>query len=204
MMLSVGPLEANCYLVYDERTKEAAVIDPGAEGKRILREIDKHDLKVKYIINTHGHADHIGANLEVKNSTGASLMVHEDDAAMLTDAHKNFSALMGIGINKPAPDVLLHEGDVIEVGTIKLNVAHTPGHTKGGICLINEEVCFSGDTLFTGSIGRTDFPGGSYSEIIESIRTKLMPLDDKLIVYPGHGPATTIGQERRSNPFLAR
>ncbi len=203
-MLPVGPIEANCFVVYDEETKEAAVIDPGADGKRIIQEINKHDLKVKYIINTHGHADHIGANLDVKNSTGASLMIHEEDGAMLTDANSNLSVFMGRGITKPAPDVLLHEGDVIEIGSSTLKVVHTPGHTKGGICLYNEEVCFSGDTLFAGSIGRTDFPGGSYGEIINSIKTKLMPLADEIIVYPGHGPATTIGQERRTNPFLVK
>lgn len=202
IMLTVGPIQGNCYLVYDEENKECMVIDPGGEGHRIVREIQKNELKVKYIINTHGHSDHISANQEVKDATGAELLIHCEDAPLLTDGNKNFSVLMGKSIDKPAADRCLQEGDELVVGAAGFKVLHTPGHTRGGICLVGNEICFSGDTLFEFSIGRTDLPGGSYRQLIESIKTKLLTLDDGVIVFPGHGPDTTIGRERAANPFL--
>lgn len=202
IIMPVGPIQGNCYLVYDEETRECMVIDPGAEGTRIVSEIEKNDLRIKYIVNTHGHSDHISANQEVKEATGAELLIHEGDAPMLMDGAKNLSVFIGKSINKPAPDRLLKEGDELEVGTAKFKVLHTPGHTRGGICLVGENICFSGDTLFQFSIGRTDLPGGSFQQIVESIKTKLLALDDEVIVFPGHGPHTTIGKERVANPFL--
>ena len=202
IMMTVGPIQGNCYLVFDEETRECMVIDPGAEGARIVREIKKNDLKVKYIVNTHGHSDHMSANQEVKEATGAELLVHREDAPMLTDGNKNFSVFMGKSIDKPAPDRHLEEGDELMVGTAKFKVLHTPGHTRGGICLVGDNMCFSGDTLFEFSIGRTDLPGGSYPQLIKSIKTKLLTLDDGVVVFPGHGPDTTIGRERAANPFL--
>lgn len=202
IMMTVGPIQGNCYLVYDEETRECMVIDPGAEGARIAREIGKNDLRVKYIVNTHGHSDHMSANQEVKEATGAELLVHREDAPMLTDGNKNFSVFMGKCIDKPAPDRHLEEGDELMVGSTKFKVLHTPGHTRGGICLVGDNMCFSGDTLFEFSIGRTDLPGGSYPQLIESIKTKLLTLDDGVVVFPGHGPDTTIGRERAANPFL--
>ncbi len=201
LILPVGPIEANCYIVFDE-SKEALIIDPGAEGQKIFREIEKHGLKVKYIVNTHGHGDHIGANQKLKELTGASILIHELDAPMLTDGAKNLSIYLGKNISQPAADKLLKDGDVLEVGKMRFTVLHTPGHTRGGICLLGEDVCFTGDTLFDGSIGRTDLPGGSYTELINSIKTKLFTLDDKIVVYPGHGPDTTIGREKGYNPFF--
>lgn len=200
--MPLGPLATNCYLVYDEGTLEAMVIDPAAEGSRIMREVENRGLKVKYIINTHGHGDHIGANGYVKEATGAQLLIHAADGPMLTDPRQNMSAYMGQSITKPAPDRLLQEGDILEVGILKFTVLHTPGHTLGGICLVGHGACFSGDTLFQYSIGRSDFPGGSYEDLISSIKSKLLPLDDNVAVYPGHGPETTIGMERKGNPFL--
>jgi len=157
---------------------------------------------VEYIINTHGHVDHIGANAEVKRATGAKLLIHKDDAKMLTSSAANFSLFMGHPVTSPAADELLAEGDEIKVGNLVLKVLHTPGHTPGGICLVHELTIFSGDTLFYGSIGRTDFPGGSYRTLIKSIKEKLMVFPDEAVVYPGHGPATSIGFERQYNPFL--
>ncbi|MBZ4655349.1 MAG: Hydroxyacylglutathione hydrolase [Peptococcaceae bacterium] len=201
LILPVGPIEANCYIVFDE-SKEAMVIDPGAEGQKIFQEIEKHGLKVKYIVNTHGHGDHIGANQKLKELTGASILIHELDGPMLTDGAKNLSIYMGKNISQPAADQLLKDGDVLQVGKMRFTVLHTPGHTRGGICLLAGDVCFTGDTLFDGSIGRTDLPGGSYPELINSVKTKLFTLDDKIVVYPGHGPDTTIGREKAYNPFF--
>nr|WP_207732347.1 MBL fold metallo-hydrolase [Heliobacterium chlorum] len=201
--METGMLGANCYLVICEETKEAAIIDPGDEGERILNRVNEEKAKVVAIINTHGHGDHIGANRFLKEATGAPLMCHEKDAPKLAEAGKNLSLYIGVPISSPPPDRLLQEGDIIEIGsTIRLEVLHTPGHTVGGICLKGDGVVFTGDTLFAGSIGRTDFPGGSFEEIIRSINTKLLNLPEPTVVYSGHGPTSTIGEEKRSNPFL--
>lgn len=200
--MPVGQIEANCYIVFDDETKEGMVIDPGDEGERIYQEIEKNNLHVKYIVDTHGHGDHIGANQYLKEKTQAELLIHLEDAPMLTDAAKNLSIYMGYQINKPAADRMLKDGDILEIGKEKFTVLHTPGHTRGGICLYSGDICFTGDTLFQYSIGRTDFPGGSYEEIINSIKSKLLTLDDETIVFPGHGPKTTIGNEKKNNPFL--
>ncbi len=200
--MEVGPMLANCYLVWCEETREALVIDPGGEGRRILAEAAKEHLQIRYVVNTHGHIDHIAVNAEVCNVTGAKLMIHEDDASMLSNPGLNLSMFTGSTV-RSRPDILLHEGDEITCGKqIHLKVLHTPGHTRGGICLQAEDMIFSGDTLFAESIGRTDFPGGSYETLIESIKNKIMVLDDACLVYPGHGPATTVGYERAHNPFL--
>ncbi|MTV49719.1 MBL fold metallo-hydrolase [Heliobacillus mobilis] len=201
--METGMLGANCYLVICEETKETVIIDPGDEGERILNRVNEEKAKVIAIINTHGHGDHIGANRFLKEATGAPLMCHENDAPKLVEAGKNLSLYIGVPISSPPPDRFLQEGDIIEIGsTIRLEVLHTPGHTAGGICLKGEGVVFTGDTLFAGSIGRTDFPGGSFEEIIRSINTKLLSLADNTVVYSGHGPTSTIGEEKRSNPFL--
>ncbi|WP_258359942.1 MBL fold metallo-hydrolase [Moorella sulfitireducens (nom. illeg.)] len=201
--LVVGPIGTNCYLIGCQETKEGAIIDPGAEGQRILAAAGEAGLKIRYIINTHGHIDHIGANGVIKNATGASILIHSDDAPFLIDPGRNLSVLMGSRERGPGADRLLQEGDTITIGrTITLTVLHTPGHTPGGICLQGEGLIFTGDTLFAGSIGRTDFPGGSFNQLINSIKEKLFVLDDDLKIYPGHGPASTIGAERVDNPFF--
>ena len=201
--LVVGPLGANCYLIGCPETREGAVIDPGAEGDRILAVAREAGLTIKQIINTHGHGDHIGANGTIKRATGAAILIHKLDAPYLNDPAHNLSALMGSRETSPPADRLLEENDTISVGkTITLKVIHTPGHTPGGICLQGEGLVFTGDTLFAGSIGRTDFPGGSFGQLINAVKEKLFTLDDALEVYPGHGPSSTIGAERVDNPFF--
>lgn len=202
--LVVGSIGANCYIVGCEKTKAALVIDPGGEGDRILQRVDELGLNVELVVNTHGHLDHIAENKYLREKTGAKLAIHKDDAEMLVDPEKNLSALFDSGspIISPPADILLSDGDELKFGEYTIQVLHTPGHTVGSICLKLDKTLFTGDTLFVGSIGRTDFPGGSYSEILNSIKTKLYPLDDDLTVYPGHGPRTTLGHEKRNNPYV--
>lgn len=199
--LEVGNLGTNCYIVYNQQG-QAGVIDPGGSARDILRVLQEHKLQVVCIINTHGHADHILANGAIQQATGAPVFIHADDAAMLTDKHKNLSLFIGEGISFSPPARLLKDGDMIDIGDIRLEVIHTPGHTPGGISLKTDNVVFVGDTLFYESIGRTDFPGGSYRCLIASIQQRLLVLPDETRVLPGHGPETTIGHERRYNPFL--
>ncbi|HWR40974.1 MAG TPA: MBL fold metallo-hydrolase [Patescibacteria group bacterium] len=201
--MEVGHLGTNCYIAYCEQTQKAVVIDPGSNGNELLALLQRENLTVEYIINTHGHADHIGANDQLKAATKAPVLIHKEDAGMLTSAHRNLSAFIGGGFEVAAGDRLLEEGDVIECGSLRLKVIHTPGHTPGGICLLAGDVLFSGDTLFAESIGRTDFPGGSYKALIQNIKEKLMILPDDVKVCPGHGPDTTIGWERKMNSFIA-
>lgn len=200
--IPVGSMGANCYIIGCEETKEAAVIDPGGDVKVIVAQLKQMGLNLKYIINTHGHIDHIAGNDELREATGAKLMIHELDAPMLVQARGNLSGMVGRSMEFKPADTLLTDGDVIQVGTVKLDVLHTPGHTRGGICLSSEGAVFTGDTLFNESIGRTDFPGGSYTDIINSIKSRLMPMPDETAVYPGHMGDSTIGYERKYNPFL--
>jgi hydroxyacylglutathione hydrolase len=202
-MLHVGPLQTNCYIVGCEDTKEGAIIDPGGDAKRILAEVERLGLKIKYIINTHGHFDHTLANKGVVKATGASLAIHSADAPALTEGGGAFFFGV-IGKASPPADTILEEGQVLTLGRIELKVLHTPGHSPGSICLYSEEegVLFDGDVLFNAGMGRYDLPGGDYRVLMESIK-RLLTLPDDTIVYPGHGPATTIGHERRSNPFLS-
>jgi hydroxyacylglutathione hydrolase len=200
--LAVGPIMANCFIVGCENTKSAVVIDPGDEADKILMALAESQLTVKYIINTHGHFDHVGANKKLKEVTGAEILIHEGDADMLEQI-SIASQAFGMSVeNSPPADRMIAEGDKITFGDITLNVIHTPGHSLGGISLSTDGVVFVGDSLFYGSIGRTDFPGGDYNTLISSIKNKLFPLGDEVVVYTGHGPETSIGQEKRMNPFL--
>lgn len=200
--MQVGNLGTNCYIVYSEQTKEAMIIDPGGDAGRILTSVGNAGLRVKYIVNTHGHADHVLANMKIKEATGAELLVHKEDAGMLTSPQLNLSTFIGGGAVCGPADKVLADGDTLDIGELNFAVLHTPGHTPGGISLYCEGILFSGDTLFAESVGRSDFPGGSHRQLVESIRQKLMVLDDEVKVYPGHGPETTIGWERRMNPFI--
>ncbi len=199
--LEVGPFASNCYIVGTESSKEGIIIDPGAEAKRILKRVDDLELEVRVIVLTHAHIDHIGALKEVKEATDAEIAIHAEDASSLQG--RSLSNLFGLVFPPPPPaDRLLKGDDSIDVGDLHLLVLHTPGHTPGGICLLGEGVLFSGDTLFNSGIGRFDMPGGNGSQLMNSIHTKLMVLPDSTVVYPGHGQETTIGTERRANPFL--
>jgi len=201
--LEVGAIGANCYLVWCKETGEGVVIDPGDNAERIVQIIKDEKISVKHIINTHGHIDHIGANGGVKEATGASILIHELDAPTLLDAEDNLSEWMGLNVTGPPADQALRNGDRISVGkTVELVVIHTPGHTKGGICLKCGDIIFTGDTLFAGSVGRSDFPGGSARQLIDSIHERLLCFPDDTTIYPGHGPYSTIGYERENNPFL--
>ncbi len=201
-MLTVGPLATNCYLVGCPKTREALVIDPGGDPLTILAEAGRLALHVRQIVNTHGHFDHTMANHDVKKATGATIAIHALDASMLTNPLASFSFWAGNLRPGPSADRLLQDGDEISAGTVRLTVAHTPGHSPGSISLIGDQAVFTGDALFQGSIGRTDLPGGDYEQLIQSIKARLLVLPDETVAYTGHGPQTTIGQERRYNPFL--
>ena len=199
----VGSLEANCYLVADEETKEAIIIDPGAEGEKIRRLIEKGGLVPAYIVNTHGHIDHIGANGYLKEKLrDIKICIHPADTQMLSDPLQNLSSFAGQSNPSPAADLMLEDSYEIKLGKLSLKVVHTPGHTPGGICLVTEGKVFTGDTLFAGSVGRTDLPGGSMNSLRTAIREKLLTLPDATVIYPGHGPLSTIGKEREDNPFV--
>jgi len=200
--LIVGPLQVNCFILADEKTKDAVVIDPGDDAADILKVIKDKGLKVKYVVNTHGHFDHVGANKAIKDATGAEVLIHEADAPLLEVAADQ-AIMFGMRVdNPPKPDRFVKHGDVISAGEVALKVLHTPGHSLGGISLLEQGMVFTGDALFAGSIGRTDFPGGSLLTLLHSIKTNLMTLPDETKVFSGHGPASTIGEERTENPFL--
>lgn len=198
----VGPLMVNCYVLGCENSREGVVVDPGDDTDRILDAVSRHGLKVVAVINTHGHFDHTGGNQRIITETGAGLLIHELDAPMLARA-VDTAAMFGLTAeNSPPPSRFLTEGEFVAFGEYRLRVLHTPGHTLGGCSLHLEGMVFTGDTLFADSVGRTDFPGGSSVALGKSIREKLLVLPDDTIVYPGHGPSTTIGRERSHNPYL--
>ena len=198
---AVMPFDENCYVVSDD-TGEGVVIDPGGMAKEILAYSREKKLSIQAVLDTHGHCDHIGANDAIRDETGAPLYIHKADAPMLSDMRLNLSAFMGFkALSRPA-EHLLSEGDKISFGQSELEVIHTPGHTVGGACFVGDGVVFTGDTLFAGSIGRSDFPGGSEVELIGNIKKKLLALPDEMKVYSGHGPSSEIGWERQCNPYL--
>lgn len=197
----VGAIETNCYVVAAGQNREALVIDPGADADQVKKALSRHRCTAGLVVNTHGHYDHIGAD----GDFGVPVAVHRNDADMLYDSRKNYSAIFGISFKVKNPVRYVEDGELIEMGGLSLRVLHTPGHSPGGISLLLEKphagIVFTGDALFAGSIGRTDL-GGSQETLLRSIREKLLVLPDETVVYPGHGPSTTIGKERRDNPFL--
>jgi glyoxylase-like metal-dependent hydrolase (beta-lactamase superfamily II) len=202
--LAVGPLGTNCFILGCEETKEGVVVDPGADAERVLAIVARHGLKVKYVINTHGHFDHVGGNRRLIEATGAELLIHGDDVAMLTRA-TDVAAMYGITTeNSPRPKRLLEDGMTVAFGRHVLQVLHTPGHTPGGcsLYLAAQGIVITGDTLFAEGVGRTDFPGSSHEALMASIKGKLFTLPDATKAWPGHGPATTIGHEKRFNPYV--
>ncbi len=197
--LVVGPYASNCYVVGAESTGEGMIVDPGAEADRILASVKQLKLDIKVIVLTHGHIDHVNALSKVKGATGAQVAIHTDDARSLQKPPANF---FGLSQEAVTPDRLLKGGDSIDIGDMHFLVLHTPGHSRGSICLLGHGVLLSGDTLFNYGIGRYDLPGGNYEQLMDSLHTKLMVLPGDTIVYPGHGPDSTIAAERDANPFL--
>jgi hydroxyacylglutathione hydrolase len=200
--LPVGPIMANCFIVGCRETFEAVIIDPGDEADKILRLVTDLNLKVKNILNTHGHFDHVSANKDVNAATGAPILIHALDAPMLQQISASASNWGLVAQDSPPPERTIDEGDAITFGKITLQVIHTPGHTPGGVSFYADGHVFVGDTLFAGSIGRTDFPGGDFRTLKSSIQDKLFILRDDIQVHTGHGPGTTIGREKQHNPFV--
>lgn len=200
--LAVGPLQVNSFLVACPATREALLIDPGDEGPRILAALKRAGLQLKVIVNTHGHFDHVGANAFMLEQTGAELWLHGDDLPLLRRAEEH-AALYGLRATpSPEPTRLLAGGEDFVIGELPFTVLHTPGHSPGGICLSTPGHLFAGDTLFAGSVGRTDLPGGDHGLLVRGIRSQLLSLPEETLVHAGHGPDTTIGREKRSNPFV--
>ena len=201
----VGNFTIFSYLVADEQTKEALFIDPSAEHDRLLKAAAAHGLTVKYIVNTHHHIDHTMGNKEMVKRTGAKIVIHELDAPELQSTPREMLEMFGAE-SSPTADILVTDGQRIQVGNAALQVIHTPGHTPGGMCLYLDGMVFTGDTLFVGSIGRTDFPGGSWEQLEVSVRTRLYTLPGNTVVYPGHNygiqPSSTIDHERQTNQFI--
>ncbi len=199
--IPVGVLDVNCYIIGDDPTGKAAAIDPGGDADKIVSLLEANNLELSYIILTHGHGDHIGGVKELQEKTGAPLYIHRDDLSMIKDKRKNYSVDMGMSIELTT-DHFVADGDKLSLGNLKLEIIHTPGHSRGGICIKVNQVLFTGDTLFSNSIGRTDLIGGNHEQLVQSIKEKLMILSDEITVFPGHGPATRIGIERLTNPYI--
>ena len=204
-MFEVGMLQTNCYIANCTETREAIIIDPGfgsaLEAEEGFTHLNWNGLKLKFIVNTHGHPDHSCGNATIKKTFNVPICIHEADAYMLGETGKTTARYFGFNCTSPPADILLHEGDSVKFGKTNLKVLHSPGHSNGSIILIGENETYTGDTLFSGSIGRTDFPASSNSAMQLSLK-KLLQLPDNLMVYPGHGPASTMGEEKQANPFL--
>lgn len=205
-IIPVGPLQCNCSVVGDEQSREAMVIDPGDDIEAVMAVVSKHALKVKQIVVTHAHIDHVGGAAKLKAMTGAPVLLNQNDEALLKMLDVQAAWL---GMKTPGQveiDRSISSGDAVAAGAVKAEVIHTPGHTEGSICLYFEPqgTLVAGDTLFAGSIGRTDLPGGSFEKIMSSLHGSVLALPDDVVVIPGHGPATTIGEERETNPFLQK
>lgn len=200
--LLVGMIETNCYLAYDRPGGDGVIIDPGDEADRIAAEITRLGFTPKAILLTHGHGDHIGAVPELCRRLNVPLYAGKGEESMLASPEENLSAQIGYPVSCPPCERLLVDGETLAIGSLSFIVIATPGHSPGGVCYLSGKTLFCGDTLFAGSIGRTDFPGCSHKRLIASITDKLLVLPDDIVCYPGHGPTTTIGDERRDNPFL--
>lgn len=200
--LVVGAFEVNNYLVFEENSQEAVLIDAGGDYKATRELADRNKVKIKYILNTHGHLDHVAGDYDIQTKEDAKVLLHKDDE-FLVKALKQHLALYGMPeYEVPKIDEYIEDGQEIKAGGMTFKVIHTPGHSPGAVCYLTDNVLFSGDTLFADSVGRTDLPGGSYEELGNSIKNKLFTLDENITVYPGHGPSTTIKHEKAHNPFF--
>lgn len=200
--IPAGLHAANCYIVVDEATNKSIIIDPGGSTEGIIEFINKNNLEIQYIVLTHGHADHIGGVIELKKQFNIPIIAHVDELELLRDSYKNLSSQMfpeAIEIEASMP---VKDGDNIKFGNLEMEIIHTPGHTEGGMALKIENNLFTGDSLFKGSIGRSDFPGGNEAVLLDSIRRKLLIFSDDTIIWSGHGEETTVGEEKLFNPFL--
>jgi hydroxyacylglutathione hydrolase len=203
--LIVGNMSVCSYIIGCEKTGKGAIVDPGGDENVILAEVEKMGLQIEYIIATHGHPDHVCGNRFIKDATNGAIVMHEADADFFEQPEtQNYFSMLGMEASPPT-EIKVKEGDTIEIGEVKLQVIHTPGHTPGGMCLYCAPDLLTGDTLFVGGLGRTDFPGGSYDDLIDSINNKILVLPEETIVWPGHGyggSRSTVGEEKRSNPYL--
>lgn len=200
--IAAGPLGVNCYVIGCEKTKFGAVIDPGDDAPLIIDSIKRHRFTIQYILLTHGHVDHLAHLAKIKKATGAAFLMHRDDAFLLKGL---FAQALMFGLpnpGNPQPDRFLSDGEDIGLGELTIRVLHTPGHSPGSVTYFVDNKLFVGDLIFAGSIGRTDLPGGDYETLIRSVQDKIFTLDPKIEIYPGHGPATTVGHESRTNPFF--
>jgi glyoxylase-like metal-dependent hydrolase (beta-lactamase superfamily II) len=202
--LVVGPLAVNCFILWDPDTLDAVVVDPGGSADAITREIEMNNLKLQMILNTHGHFDHIGANGELKEEFDVPIAIHSEDAYRLGEASANARSFGIESAPSPDAEIMLEDGSVIEVGNMKIEVLHTPGHTEGGVCFYirDRKTLITGDTIFAGAVGRTDLSGGSYETLMASIKNKILTLDDDTNIYPGHESFSTIAQEKVTNPYV--
>jgi len=206
--LIVGELEVFCYLIGCPDTKEGIVIDPGGDEQKILSKIEEMDLHIKYIVNSHGHPDHTSANKKIKEATGAPAVLHELDAKFFFQIEnvRKLSSEIGCTPTEIEADILAHDGDILKVGNLELKLIHTPGHSPGGMCVYGDGNLFTGDTLFVGDAGRTDLPGASLNQLLNSLETKILPLPDDTIIWPGHDygdtPTSTIANEKETNPYI--
>lgn len=196
----VGPLGCNCYIIADERTRETLLVDPGDEPDRIIDFVHENSLNVKFIVFTHAHFDHVGAVSDIKQKTGAPIIIHHDEQEIYRGTREQ-AASWGFELGEfPKPDMLVSEGDILEIGDLKFKIIHTPGHSPGSICLLGKDILITGDTIFAGSVGRTDLHGGDMLQLKNSFK-RLMSLSEEIKILPGHGPETTLGREKTENFF---
>jgi len=200
--LVIGPIEVNNYLVIDENTRDAALIDAGGDWEKTVKLAKDNNASIKYILNTHGHFDHTAGDYDLREKTGAKVLVHQNDMYFVENIKSHLELYNMPKFETPKIDEYLEDGQVIKVGNLEFKVIHTPGHSEGAVCFLVDNVLFSGDTLFADSVGRTDLPGGSYEKLKDSVINKLFILDESTKVYPGHGPSTSIGYEKKNNPFF--
>ncbi|MCL2485563.1 MAG: MBL fold metallo-hydrolase [Endomicrobia bacterium] len=196
-----GRLEINCYIVYDSETLHAVIVDPGEDGDKVIKTVEENGFKPEMLINTHGHFDHILSDEQIRKKFNIPLAAHKDEVEMLSDPNRNASGILGYSLSVSAPEIILEDNQEVKLSFASFKVIHTPGHTKGGICLLFDDFIITGDTLFAGTIGRTDFPGGNYGEMMKSLE-KIKNLKPSLVIYPGHASQTTLANELRHNPYL--